>query len=103
TWALTMLFVIVGWVLFRAPDFPTAGRVLRAMAGLQSVGHAWPRDAAVFWIALGVALVGPSSQDAVLRMLRPTTLLAVPAGIAFILLLLLIGGRIPDAFIYFQF
>ncbi|WP_323990217.1 MBOAT family protein [Nguyenibacter sp. L1] len=102
-WALTMLFVIVGWVLFRAPDFPTAGRVLRAMAGLQGVGRAWPRDAAVFWIALGVALIGPSSQDAVLRMLRPTRLLAVPAGIAFVLLLLLIGGRIPDAFIYFQF
>jgi hypothetical protein len=51
-------------------------------------------DAAVFWVALAVALVGPSSQDAMLRMLRPSPLVAVPAAIAFVFLLLLIGGRI---------
>ncbi|MBB2156708.1 MBOAT family protein [Gluconacetobacter diazotrophicus] len=102
-WAVTMLTVIVGWVVFRAPDFPTAARMLRAMSGLNGVGRAWMHEAPVFWIAILVALVGPSSQDAALRMLRPTPLLAVPAGVAFVLLLLLIGGRIPDAFIYFQF
>ncbi|MBM9403061.1 MBOAT family protein [Gluconacetobacter azotocaptans] len=101
-WAATMLFVILGWVLFRAPDFPTATRMLRAMAGLHGVGRAPIHDAALFWIALAVAVIGPSSQDAVSRM-RPSPLLAAPAGIAFVFLLLLIGGRIPDAFIYFQF
>ncbi|MBB2203779.1 MBOAT family O-acyltransferase [Gluconacetobacter takamatsuzukensis] len=102
-WAATMLFVIVGWVLFRAADFPTAGRILRGMAGLGGTGHAGIVDAAIFWIALAVALAGPSSQDAILRMLRPSPLVAVPAALAFVFLLLLIGGRIPDAFIYFQF
>ena len=33
-WALTMLFVLAGWVLFRSPDFATAGHMLMGMAGL---------------------------------------------------------------------
>ena len=30
-WALTMLFVMVGWVMFRASDFATAGSMLRRL------------------------------------------------------------------------
>ncbi len=36
-WLLTMLLVLVGWALFRAPDFGTAGRMLAGMAGLQGL------------------------------------------------------------------
>ena len=32
-WALTMLFVLVGWVLFRAADFSTAGSILISLSG----------------------------------------------------------------------
>src|SRR5581483_4434035 len=39
-WAVTLLFVIAGWVLFRAQDFATAGRVLMAMAGAHGLGQA---------------------------------------------------------------
>lgn len=40
TWGgrvLTLLFVIIGWVLFRSADLPTAQQVLAAMFGLGSV------------------------------------------------------------------
>lgn len=37
-WAVTMLAVIAGWVLFRAPDFATAGAIYAAMLGAHGVG-----------------------------------------------------------------
>ena len=40
-WALTLGFVLVGWVLFRAPDFAVAASLLGSMAG-----GAWRRHAA---------------------------------------------------------
>ncbi len=46
-WALTMLFVIVGWVLFRSPDFATAARVLAGMAGANGTGHVHVDNAVV--------------------------------------------------------
>lgn len=102
-WALTMLFVLCGWVLFRAPDFATASHVLAAMAGTEGLGHVHLRNAAVVLIAALVAVAGPTSQDAALRLLRPRLLVAIPAGLAFTFLLLLVGGRVPNEFIYFQF
>ena len=56
-------------------------------------------------LAIGaiVATLGPTSQEAALRLLRPQAWLAIPAGAALAYLLLLVGGRLPNAFIYFQF
>ena len=50
-----------------------------------------------------VALFGPTSQEAALEKLQPKAWLAMPAGVALAYLLLLIGGRLPNVFIYFQF
>jgi hypothetical protein len=52
--------------------------------------------------AAAVALVGPTSQEAALRRLRPHLWLAVPAGAGLAWLLLLVGRRLPNVFIYFQ-
>ena len=54
-------------------------------------------------VGAAVATLGPTSQEAALRWLRPETWLAVPAGVALAYLLLLVGGRLPNVFIYFQF
>jgi D-alanyl-lipoteichoic acid acyltransferase DltB (MBOAT superfamily) len=102
-WLLTLLFVICGWVLFRSPDFGTAWHVLGAMAGSEGLGHVKLRNAAVVWIAVVIAVVGPTSQEFALRRLTPRTWIAIPAGAALAFLLLLVGGRIPNDFIYFQF
>ncbi len=102
-WALTLLFVLCGWVLFRAPDFATAGSVLAGLAGAHGLGRVHVDNAAVVAIAVVVALLGPSSQAAALSWLRPSAWMAVPAGLALVALLLLLGGRVPNEFIYFRF
>ena len=102
-WSLTLLFVMCGWVLFRAPDFGTAWRVLGAMAGAQGWGHVHVRNAVVVVIAAVVAVAGPTSQEFALRRLPARRWVAIPAGAAFAFLLLLVGGRVPNEFIYFQF
>ncbi len=102
-WLLTTLFVVGGWVLFRSPDFTTAARMLAGMLGAAGVGRVHVDNAAVLAIAAAVVLVSPPSQVLALERLRPAPWLAVPAGVALVLLLLLVGGRVPNEFIYFQF
>jgi D-alanyl-lipoteichoic acid acyltransferase DltB (MBOAT superfamily) len=102
-WALTMLFVLAGWVLFRAADFHTAGQVLQAMAGLDGLGKVRLENRAVLFIALAVAFVGPTSQEAILTRLPPQRWAAAAAAVAFVWALLAIGGRLQHEFIYFQF
>ena len=104
-WLLTMLFVMGCWVLFRAPDFATAGHVLASMAGAFGVGHiALDRDSErALVIGVLIAMAGPTSQVFALTRLRPRPWIAVPAGIGLAYLVLLIGGRLPNVFIYFQF
>jgi alginate O-acetyltransferase complex protein AlgI len=70
--ALTFLVVLVGWVFFRAPDLPAAGRYLAAMAGLGEPGPAAallsgllyrPHDLAVVGAAAVVAFACPQTWD----------------------------------------
>jgi alginate O-acetyltransferase complex protein AlgI len=104
-WVLTLSFVMCGWVLFRSPDFGHAGQVLASMVGWHGIGRIkLDREyVAVLAIGAAVATLGPTSQEAALRWLRPETWLAIPAGVALAYLLLLVGGRLPNVFIYFQF
>ena len=99
----TFLFVLLAWVLFRAPDFATATRVYAGMLGLEGLGHAkleaWP----VLAFGTAAALLGPTSQDLALARLPPHPWTAGLAGAALAALLLLAGGRVPNEFIYFQF
>nr|WP_321986089.1 MBOAT family protein [uncultured Lichenicoccus sp.] len=102
-WALTLLFVIVGWVLFRAPDFHVAWHMLGAMAGLQGMGHVHVRNAGIVALAAVCVFIGPASQAAMLDRLAPRPWLALPIGAALAFLVILVGGGIPSEFIYFQF
>ena len=102
-WALTLLFVVAAWVLFRAPDFGTAVRVYAGMVGLEGWGRVKLEAPAALLLAGAVALVGPTSQQAALEWARPRRWVAWTAGAAGAGLLLLAGGRVPNEFIYFQF
>ncbi|MBR0671407.1 MBOAT family O-acyltransferase [Neoroseomonas soli] len=105
-WALTMLFVMVGWVLFRAPDFATAARMLGTMAGGPWTGGAFAMDTTQTVALLGgcvAAVFGPASQTFALERLRAMPWVGATAGVVLFLMLLLIGGRVPNEFIYFQF
>ena len=101
-WLATMLFVVVAWVLFRAPDLAAAGRMLGSMLGMAGIGWVRLQDGLMLPLAAALAVAGPSSQRlAGMLPLRPWA--AVLAGMLLVYLLLLAGGRAGAAFIYFQF
>jgi alginate O-acetyltransferase complex protein AlgI len=104
-WALTLVFVMACWVLFRSADFATAGDILSSMVGAHGLGRlSLDREFVAALIGgAAVALLGPTSQEAALAKLQPRPWLAMPAGLALAYLLLLVGGRLPNVFIYFQF
>ena len=106
-WALTMLFVMTAWVLFRAPGFSAAATMLASMAGAHGMAFSPAvlsnEAAAALIIGCAVAVAGPTAHRFALSSLRPSPWLAAPAGVVLSLLLLLIGGRLPNVFIYFQF
>jgi alginate O-acetyltransferase complex protein AlgI len=101
-WALTMLFVIGGWVLFRAADFSSAAGMLAGMAGLNGFGGeaSWP---AVLAVAGAVSTIGPSTKDFVEEWLKPLPAYGVAFALAAIVVVLEVGKGQPQAFIYFQF
>jgi hypothetical protein len=104
-WAVTLLFVMACWVLFRAADFATAGDVLGSMVGWHGAGSL-RLDREYLAALIGgaaIVLLGPTSQALAMERLRPRAWFAMPAGIALAWLLLLVGGRLPNVFIYFQF
>ena len=67
-WALTLLFVMACWVLFRSADFTTAGDMLLSMIGRHGVGRvSLDREFVAALIGgAAVALLGPTSQEAAL-------------------------------------
>jgi len=76
---LTFLGVMIGWVLFRAESFESAGMILRAMGGLQDgaanlsgfdldFGDAW----AWIIILLGVVFFAPATHELMSRHNLPT-------------------------------
>jgi hypothetical protein len=102
---VTLLFVMACWVLFRSADFATAGDVLASMLGWHGAGLVSLDRESVAALIGGAAIVilGPTSQALAMEWLRPRAGFAVPAGVALAWLLLLVGGRLPNVFIYFQF
>jgi len=103
--ALTLFYVFLGWVLFRAQSFDGAVGMWRSMAGQSDTGFGSVDTAALGWIIAGaaVAMIGPSSQEAVRTWLRPHRLIAAGAGALLVALLLKVGVGQNAEFIYFQF
>jgi len=104
-WAVTLLFVMTCWVLFRSADFATAGDILLSMLGAHGIG-AIKLDREYVAALIGgaaVVLFMPTSQELALTRLTPNPRLAIPIGFGLAYLLLLVGGRLPNVFIYFQF
>ncbi len=102
-WALTLLFVVVAWVPFRAPDLATASRVLASMAALDGIGRVRLEDGLMFPLAAIVAVAGPRIARLARIRRTPRPWMAIPMALALVYLLLLSGGRTGTTFIYFQF
>ncbi|MGZ8400079.1 MAG: MBOAT family O-acyltransferase [Methyloceanibacter sp.] len=101
-WGITMLFVIISWVLFRAPDFATAWAMLSGMAGFNGLlGETeWP---AVLALAAAVSILGPSTKEFVEDWLKPLPAYGIAFALAAVMVVLEVGAGQPRSFIYFQF
>jgi alginate O-acetyltransferase complex protein AlgI len=105
SWATTFLFLLVTWVLFRAPDFATAGTMLRRMAFLDGTGGIrWFYVQGIVALAVGVTLhlwsARHEDRSPALDLGRP---LAWPALAALLLALILFAPAGRSPFIYLQF
>jgi alginate O-acetyltransferase complex protein AlgI len=102
-WALTMGFVVVGWVLFRADDFHVAARMLGAMAGQGGGGRVDHDGWLLVALAAALALVGPTNLTLSRCNWLYRPLLAVPLALVLLVTVLRVGQGRGIEFIYFQF
>jgi alginate O-acetyltransferase complex protein AlgI len=99
-WALTFVFVILCWVLFRATSFQAAIAIYKAMLGFAPFGSGFKWRALA--VAAGFAAIGPTSWE--LAQKTPLTRWAAAAfAVLFVFVLLKIGDDANYEFIYFQF
>jgi alginate O-acetyltransferase complex protein AlgI len=108
-WALTMLFVMLAWTLFRAPDFASALSMYSGQLGLNgwAMGDAMqlvmrPEQGVAVLLAL-VAIVFPMMQPKVRINAWSLELLGLWPLLAFFLSFALIASRGATPFLYFQF
>ena len=101
-WALTMLFVIVGWVLFRAASFETAGLILASMSGVLGVTGALA-EWKLMGIAALVSVAVPSAHELIARNSWPQPVYAVAFALIAAFCVFEVGKGAPVQFIYFQF
>ena len=104
-WAFTFYLVLIGWVLFRAPDLDTAATVLLHMHALGSLPEA-PTTAGIYFTLTVAALAIMHLVDwVVIRFsagLERRRWLLWPL-LVFVHFLCFLVGTPSDAFIYFQF
>jgi len=104
-WALTLLFVMVGWVFFRAASLGDAAALLRAMAGASATPAAGVLVAsapALATVALAAVLaLWPRNSNAMADTFAPRPLNALGAAASFVVCLLHLGRVTP--FLYFNF
>jgi D-alanyl-lipoteichoic acid acyltransferase DltB (MBOAT superfamily) len=101
-WALTMLFVLAGWVVFRASSFSTAGSVLASLAGLHGFAGAFAEAKLIALAALASAVI-PSAYEMKDHLTRPRPVLAVVTALLAAFCVFEVGKGAPVNFIYFQF
>ena len=92
-------------MVFHSPGFGSAGPLSAVDGWRAGLGHVEldREHTAALLGGAAIAFFGMPSQDIALRWLQPRPWLAVPAGALAIWVVLLVGGRLPNVFFYFQF
>jgi D-alanyl-lipoteichoic acid acyltransferase DltB (MBOAT superfamily) len=101
-WLITMLFVLVGWVIFRAATFGMAGSIMTSLVGGAGF-RGGLQDVQLLVAAALASVLIPSAHEIKDRLTRPYPALAVFGGVLAIYCLLEVGQGAPVNFIYFQF
>jgi len=105
-WALTMVFVMTGWVLFRAESFGEAHAMLQAMYDLTSADFSMSKygaNPAILGLAAAVAIAGPSSQSFALERDYARGWSGSVLATVLALCIIMSGSGVHPEFIYFQF
>lgn len=101
-WAITMLFVVVSWVLFRAADFGTAASILSSLfAGYGFGGHIV--NPGLIVIAAAASLFLPSAYEIKESRPLPWPSIAIGTAILAAFCVLEVGRGPALTFIYFRF
>jgi D-alanyl-lipoteichoic acid acyltransferase DltB (MBOAT superfamily) len=101
-WLVTMLFVLIGWSIFRAATFMVAGSILMSLAGVGGFGGDLQSTKLLVAAALASAFI-PSAHEIIDGLKRPSPLLAAGVAALAVYCLLEVGQGAPVNFIYFQF
>jgi D-alanyl-lipoteichoic acid acyltransferase DltB (MBOAT superfamily) len=103
-WALTLLFVVATFVIFRAAETATAIHMFQGMAGASGLGDG-VRSGFIWLLGIGSALslLRLPNPELVQRYLKPHPLPAVATALVAVYLVLEVGRGQPVSFIYFQF
>jgi alginate O-acetyltransferase complex protein AlgI len=101
-WLATMVFVIAGWVVFRASSFGTAGSMMLSLAGGMGFSGVLQEYKLLIVAALASVLI-PSAHEIKDGLLRPRPAFAAGAALLAAYCLLEAGRGAPVNFIYFQF
>jgi alginate O-acetyltransferase complex protein AlgI len=101
-WGITSLFVLVGWVLFRAADIGTAASVICSLGGLSGIGGKL-QDIPLLAIAAAVSVLVPSAHEIKERVLKPQPIVAAIAAVVALICIFRVGKEELIPFIYFQF
>ena len=101
-WTLTMVFVLIGWVLFRAGSFPVFESVMASLVGAAGFHGSISALNLLIPAALVSALV-PSAHELNDRLRQPYPALAAATAILAAVCVLEVGSGAPVKFIYFQF
>ncbi|WP_461324579.1 hypothetical protein [Bradyrhizobium diazoefficiens] len=103
---MTFLFVVFGWVLFRAQHFDSAIHIYQALIWSRSAGTNGHLDlklsAIVICIAAALALVLPNTSDLVSRV-QSKPVYAVAFGLLAACAVLSLNASESFEFIYFRF
>jgi alginate O-acetyltransferase complex protein AlgI len=102
-WLITILYVVLLFVLFRAPDLATAMHVFAGLAGQAGLGTLWAF--ATFWpilLAGTLALIKVPSFELAMRV-TPNWATAAALLVISIFCVIEVGKGQPQSFIYFQF
>src|SRR5215813_2269659 len=101
-WALTMLFVLASFALFRADSFPVAGSILASLGGLRGLGGGIAHGQ-LLAVAAVASVALPSAHELNDKFLKPRPAVFAGLGLLAAYCILEAGKGTPLNFIYYQF
>jgi alginate O-acetyltransferase complex protein AlgI len=104
-WIVTAVFLLFGWVMFRADTASTAWTIWVSMTGGNGLSTELQSEVNALLIvgAALLAIVGPTSQVVIEKLLTPRIPYAVLTGLTLFYLTLRVASDGYTEFLYFQF